>query len=221
MPEVSYPLPWNRAELDEDAVAESWRRLSACVSMFNVPRQLSGFTFGKGDVLARVYNKSLEIAISGHAWPEMLWQGGNPEQTVWRVEFQFRRPALGPMGLNGMDDVVRHRQGARWLSLRTRMADTNRARWPLAPAWRQLAEASIVGSAVPLIREQIRNANLQRLTQGVVGYGSSLEAMDGAQDLGQALARSVPTVRPYLAHKGASFGGLVAAKREQRLDDGT
>jgi hypothetical protein len=198
--------------------------------MFDVPRQqhgygrqLSGFTFGKGDLLARVYNKSLEIAISGHAWPEMLWQRGDAEQPVWRIEFQYRRPVLGAMGLNGMDDVVRHRQGlwdygARWLTLRTRLADTNRARWPLAHAWAQLAEASIGGSAVPLIRERIRNANLQRLTQGLVGYGSSLEAMDGAQDLGRALAASVPTVGPYLAHRGATFGDLVTAKRENRLE---
>jgi hypothetical protein len=98
------------------------------------------------------------------------------------------------------------------------MADTNRARWPLAPAWQQLAEASIGGSAVPLIRERIRNADLQRLTQGLVGYGSSLEAIGGAQDLGTALAMSVPTIRPYLVHKGASFTDLVAAKREQRLE---
>jgi hypothetical protein len=125
--------------------------------MFDVPRQqhgygrqLSGFTFGKGDLLARVYNKSLEIAISGNSWPEMVWQGGDPEQPVWRIEFQFRRPVLGAMGLNGMDDALRHRQGlwdygTRWLTLRTRMADTNRSRWPLAPAWQQLAEASIGG----------------------------------------------------------------------------
>ena len=198
--------------------------------MFDVPRQqhgygrqLSGFTFGKGDLLARVYNKSLEMAISGHTWPEMLWQGGDPEQPVWRIEFQFRRPVLGAMGLNGLDDVLRHRQGlwdygTRWLTLRTRMADTNRGRWPLAPAWQQLAEASIGGSAIPLIREQIRNTNLQRLTQGLIGYGSSLEAIDGAQDLGQALARSVPTVGPYLAHRGATFGDLVAGKRENRLE---
>ena len=200
--------------------------------MFDVPRQqhgygrqLSGFTFGKGDLLARVYNKSLEIAISGQTWPEMLWQGGDAEEPVWRIEFQFRRPVLGAMGLNGMDDVVRHRQGlwdygARWLTLRSRVSDTNRARWPLAPPWQQLGEASVGGSAVPLIREQIRNANLQRLTQGLVGYGSSLEAMNGAQDLGHALAASVPTVRSYLAHKGARFGDLVAAKCEQRLEVG-
>ena len=174
------------------------------------------FPFGKGDHVARVYNKSLEMAISGHTWPEMLWQGADPEQAVWRIEFQFRREVLAAMGLTGMDDVVRHRQGlwdygTRWLSLRSRIADTNRARWPLAPAWAQLGDASIGGSVVPLIREQIRNANLQRLTQGLIGYGTSLAALNGAHNLGQVLATSVPTVPSYLAQKRATFDSIVAA----------
>ena len=42
--------------------------------------------------------------------------------------------------------------------------------------------------------------------------------MDGPEDLGQALATSVPTVRPYLAHRGATFGDLVTAKRQNRLE---
>jgi hypothetical protein len=187
--------------------------------MFDVPRQqhgygrqLSGFTFGKGDLLARVYNKSLEIAISGHAWPEMLWEGADVEQPVWRVEFQFRRPVLAAMGLNSLAAVLGHRQGlwdygTRWLTLRTRISDTNRARWPVASEWLRLASASIGGSAAPLIRERVRRAELQRLTQGLVGYASSVEAMDGAQDLGEAIAGSVPTVRPYLAHRGETFVG--------------
>ena len=95
------------------------------------------------------------------------------------------------------------------------LADT---RWPIAPAWVQLTGACIGGSAVPLIRERIRDANLERLTQGLVGYASSIEAMDGAENLGPALATSVPTVRPYLAHRGASFADLVTAKRQNRLE---
>jgi hypothetical protein len=63
----------------------------------------------------------------------MLWQGGNTEHPVWGIEFRSRRPVLGAMGLNGMDDLIRHLQGlwnygARWLTLRSRLADTNRAR---------------------------------------------------------------------------------------------
>jgi len=53
--------------------------------------------------------------------------------TVWRIEYQFRRPALAALGLTGMREVVRHRQalwdhGCRWLSLRSRVGDSNLAR---------------------------------------------------------------------------------------------
>jgi hypothetical protein len=198
--------------------------------MFEMPRQehgygrhLTGFTFGKGDLVARIYDKTRETIVSGHTWPELLWEGRDPDRAVWRVEFQFRRAILVALGLTGMSDVVRRRQGlwhfgTRWLTLRAPIRDSNRARWPIAPAWAQLTGACIGGSAVPLIRETIRAADLERLTQGLVGYASSIEAMDGAQDLGQALATSVPTVRPYLAHRAASFGDLVAAKRQNRLE---
>jgi hypothetical protein len=40
----------------------------------------------------------------------------------------------------------------------------------VAPAWAQLAGACIGGSAVLLIRENIRAAKLDRLTQDLVGY---------------------------------------------------
>jgi hypothetical protein len=200
--------------------------------MFDVPRQqhgygrqLSGFTLGKGDLLARVYNKSLEVAISGHTWPEMLWQGVDARQPVWRIEFQFRRPVLAAMGLNTTADVLAHRQGlwnygTHWLTLRRRSSDTNPARWPVAGEWMQIASATMGGSAVPLIRERIREAELLRLTQGLVGYATSVEAADGGRGVGGALATTVPSVRPYLERRGASFAELVGAKRERRVRQG-
>jgi hypothetical protein len=197
---------------------------------FEVPRQqhgygrrLSGFTFGKGDLLARIYDKTLEAAVTGKTWPELLWESRDPERPVWRVEFQFRRPVLASMGLNGMADVIRHRQGlwdygTRWLTLRKRVRDSNLSRWPVAPEWVQLSAAGIGGSAEPLIRERVREAQLQRLTQGLVGYASSVEAMGGARRVGGALTATVPSVHPYLTHRGASFAELVGVKRQRRLD---
>jgi len=197
--------------------------------MFEVSRQehgygrrLSGFTFGKGDLVARIYDKSLEMAVVGATWPELLWKGRDSAQAVWRVEYQFRRPALAAMGLTGMRDVVRHRQalwdyGCRWLSLRSRISDTNLARWPVAPVWTQLASACIGGSGVALIRERVHQADVLRLTQGLVGYATSLEAADGARGLGPAIRSTVPSVDPYLAQRGVAFGQLVMEKRSRRL----
>jgi hypothetical protein len=65
--------------------------------------------------------------------------------------------------------------------------------------------------ATPPSGARIRNANLQRLTQGLIGYGTSLAALNGAHNLGQVLATSVPTVPSYLAQKRATFDSIVAA----------
>jgi hypothetical protein len=174
-------------------------------------------------LVARIYDKTLESAATGKTWPELLWNGRDPDQPVWRVEFQFRRPVLGAMGLTGMGDVIGHRQGlwdfgTRWLSLRAEARDSNRGRRPVATQWAQLAGACVGGSAVPLIRERVRQAELGRLTQGLVGYASSVAALGSAHGVGAALATTVPSVRPYLAQRGASFAELVEAKRARRLD---
>ena len=198
--------------------------------MFEVTRQehgygsrLSGFTFGKDDLVARIYDKTLESAVTGKTWPELLWTGRAPDLPVWRVEFQYSRPVLAALGLTGMGDVLRHRQGlwdygTRWLSLREKRPDSNRGRRPLAPAWAQLAGACVSGSAVPLIRDRVREAEVRRLTQGLVGYATSMEAARAGHGVGGALAATVPSVRPYLTQRGASFAELVATKRQHRLD---
>lgn len=196
--------------------------------LFEVPRQehaagrqLSGFTFGKGDIVARIYDKTLESHASGKTWPTLLWQGRDEEHPVWRVEFQFRRGALSGFGITSTDDLLRHRQGLwqygmQWLSLRRGTGDGNRGRWPVAQEWTQLKSANLGGGSHPLIREHIRNANALRLTQGLVGYATSLEAIDEAKNLGQ-LVLEVPVARKYLIKKGVHFNDIVDEKRKQLL----
>ena len=61
--------------------------------VFEVPRQqhgygrrLSGFSFGTGDLVARPYDKTLEMSVKGHTWPELLWGDGIPPSRCggWR-----------------------------------------------------------------------------------------------------------------------------------------
>lgn len=61
--------------------------------------RFTGFSFGRGVVVARLYWKSLEIKSSGKLWFRPLWQreGWVSEEEsgpVWRLEFQLRREAL-------------------------------------------------------------------------------------------------------------------------------
>jgi hypothetical protein len=185
-------------------------------------RRLSGFTFGRGAVLARIYDKTLELAVRGETWPEVIWRGADPERPVWRVEVQFRRQALKAFGLRTVADVLAVRQelwdyGMRWLSLREPNGDTNRSRWPEAPVWRVLREAAMGSPRSELVRERREAASRLRLLRGFVGYATSLAACGDDDDLEEALREVVPEVQAYLARRGTTFDDVVTVKREQRV----
>jgi hypothetical protein len=186
-------------------------------------RRLSGFTFGRGAIVARIYDKTLELAVRGETWPQVIWQGADPEQPVWRVELQFRRPALKAFGLRTVADVLAARQelwdyGMRWISLREPTGDTNRSRWREAPLWTALREAVQGSPCSELVRERKEAASRLRLLRGFVGYATSLAACDDqVDDVEEALREVVPEVQAYLARKGTTFDDVVTVKRERRV----
>jgi hypothetical protein len=187
-------------------------------------RRLSGFVFGRGAVVARIYDKTLELAVRGETWPQVIWQGANPERPVWRVELQFRRSALKAFRLQTVADVLATRQelweyGMRWISLREPNGDSNRSRWPEAPVWTVLRQTALGSPCSELVRERKEAAGRLRLLRGFVGYATSLAACDNGADLEEALREMVPEVRAYLSDKGTTFGNVVLRKREARLAD--
>ncbi|HZT06561.1 MAG TPA: hypothetical protein VFC51_05985 [Chloroflexota bacterium] len=185
-------------------------------------RRLSGFVFGKGDVLARIYDKSLEMQRRGETWQQAVWRDPDPKRSVWRVEYQFRRGALARFDIAGVGDALTARQGLwgygmRWLSLRQPAKHVRRARSPEAGAWARLRDAQMGSPTSPLVREHRRAADELRLVRGFVGYASSLEAMGSAHDLGGAMARTVPAAQRYLVRRGVRYRDVVDDKRQRRL----
>jgi hypothetical protein len=66
---------------------------------------VSGFVFGKGKIMARVYNKALEAHKLGKIWFFDLW-GVDENGQVWRVEFQLRREALKELTIETFGDLM-------------------------------------------------------------------------------------------------------------------
>ncbi|MHB1939271.1 MAG: hypothetical protein ACYCS9_00375 [Candidatus Dormibacteria bacterium] len=186
-------------------------------------RKPNGFVFGGGDLMARCYDKTLELRSRGSEWPKALWVDWDQAQPVWRVEFQFRRRPLVSLGCSTPDEALAARQelwhyGTQWLSLRTPTSDSNRARWPAAPEWTVIRQARVGSPTSPLVRDLVRSADELRMIRGLVGYASSLAALGVAPGVGAALARTVPGVSSYLERKGEAFGDIVACKRRQRVE---
>lgn len=71
---------------------------------------MAGFSFGNRKsktVVARIYDKTSEVAGNGHDWwHEVSGQSFNPEQPVLRVEFVLERNALREMNLSAPNETL-------------------------------------------------------------------------------------------------------------------
>jgi hypothetical protein len=196
-------------------------------SLYEVPRQthlmgrrFSGFTFGKGDVVCRIYDKTLLMAARGEHWQEELWAARNPELPVWRVEFQLRRRALRRFGLETLEQALDSRQSlwsyaTEWLSLREPGVDSNRSRWTEAPSWRAIRRARLGSPSSPLVAVRRQEASEERLVRGFVGYASSLGALGPNQDLDEVLRWAGALSARRLGETGREFKDLVESKRSR------
>ena len=137
-------------------------------------KKLAGRAFGMhtSPVSAVIYNKTNEIRYHSpeKTWFYDLWQrraeelgiAFTPEMVVWRVEVRFTRPAFREFpDVSGAYDVLEHIQDLwsyavghvgggedglpdGWLRYVIPTDDSNRARWPVHPAWEVIQHAADV-----------------------------------------------------------------------------
>jgi len=196
-------------------------------SLFEVPRQthlvgrrFSGFTFGKGDVVCRIYDKTLLMVSRGEHWQEEVWVDRDPEVPVWRLEFQLRRRALRRFSLETLKQALDARQSlweylTDWISLREPGVDGNRSRWKEASCWSALRSAQLGSPASPLVPARRREASQERLVRGFVGYATSLGAVGPEQDMDEFLRWAGAMSARYLRDTGRDFSELVESKRRR------
>ena len=216
---------WRPKRSDLDRFVSRAQGRHDFVITHNRGRRFSGFTFGQGAVVARVYNKTLEIKAKGQTWPHAIWKAIDPDQPVWRVEFQFRREALQAFGVDTVAEALVERQGlwqygaTQWLSLRHQVpGDSNRWRSYVTREWWAIQRAEIGSPRSPLVRERMQAACEQKLVEGLGGYATALAAATGVTgDPERALQLLAPKLSEYMRRKGTTFEDVVARKRELRL----
>jgi hypothetical protein len=152
-------------------VPESWEEGPERVTAYLRGREWSGFTFGRGPLMARVYSKTLEAkskplsAILLRAYEE---HHGPITGHVVRVEFQLMPEALSEMVVPGDGSDVRDWDTflwavpsiwayltRHWLVLRAREHGYSRMRdAPVDPLWVLVQEAFCEGGGTPVVREK-------------------------------------------------------------------
>ncbi len=180
--DFSFDFDLAEADFDED----SFISLSSKDSQYRENGRVQTLTFGKSDVVLRVYDKVAEIRQqSDKVWFYDLW---GQQENVWRVEWQARKGVLKRFGIVTFSDL---RDGAgdllRYLaqehdSLRIPTGDSNRSRWPLHPLWKALLACVRDYVGVGLYRAMDPDAALRerivRLAIAMYGYLKQLAAID-------------------------------------------
>jgi hypothetical protein len=190
---------------------------------YMIGSRLTGLTFGKDALVARVYDKTVEIGRRGLNWLPDLWGTDGEDRPVWRVEFQYRRPALVEFNLKSVAETIMARQELwryateDWLSLRRPGKDRRQRRWPVDPLWEEIRAIEISPTVTGVVRRRIEEADEQRLLQGFQGYATSLAARRDQQQLGEVMEDFGTIVRRYLAAKGREFTEEVKRKQARQL----
>lgn len=165
----------------------AWVTRASAITAYATAGQFSGWSVGLGGVIsARLYNKVLEIIVSGKEWIIPLWQkaGWDGSGLVWRLEFEIKREALTQKGLAKLSEVMNHLDGlwgyatAEWLRLTLPNADDKtRSRWPIHPLWLFLSSVDWEGSGGPLVKRfsPARSPNDDKLFQ--MGFSAILSYM--------------------------------------------
>lgn len=186
------------------------------------------FTFGRDEIVLRVYNKSDEIKeASGKYWFYLFWQ----EQTenVWRVEWQIRKETLKRFGLrtfqdlfDGYGDVLRYLV-TEHTSLRVKTEDANRSRWPVHSLWTMLAEHINTLPAQGVYREidprMALDETLLRMAISMEGYLKKIAAIECLKEgrpmlsQTQTIDRLIPLLEKV--HNALTWRGDVQKRMDQ------
>jgi hypothetical protein len=135
-------------------------------------KKFTGFTIGKGNILCRIYDKTLEIrAESGKIWFHPLWKnnGWDGERPVWRVEFEVHRKVLKRLGIDSVDDLWTKKDNlwsyltVSWLQLKTPSKDKNASRRPVKRKWTVIIQAYHGYEVSPLVRTRVLQGNTDML----------------------------------------------------------
>jgi hypothetical protein len=165
----------------------AWVTRAASINAYAVSGNFSGWSVGLGGILsARLYNKLLEIIVSGKDWILPLWQkaGWTGEGVIWRLEFELKREVLTQKGLSKLAEVLNHLNGlwsyatTEWLRLTLPSEDDKtRSRWPIHPLWGFLSSVDWEGKGGALTKRfsPTRSPNDDKLFQ--IGFSAILSYM--------------------------------------------
>lgn len=161
------------------------KRASA-ISTYFQHDALSGIQIGRGSIVARFYDKPLEIRTKSHKdWMFNIWgiESVPKDHRVIRVEFQMRRQSLKELGINTSGQLLDQLDrlwaycSREWLKVQDDPSKHHTQQTTLD--WWQVVQNGIDGSmhSHPLIRAKAISRDGQHHTRQIIGHITSLVAL--------------------------------------------
>ncbi|WP_020395622.1 hypothetical protein [Thiolinea disciformis] len=209
---------------------EAWVTRSTKKDIYYTHNQLSGWLMGKGgDLLARIYDKSLEIKSSHKPYFKSVWreQGWSGQEPVWRVEFQYKREVLTEMDIHTLGSLKARVKALweyasqDWLRLTIpNCSDQTITRWPAHPLWQKIQAVDWHSWAqreqmdVPIRRaSKNRRPSDQYLFKNSLAFLSSYMAREGITDINTAYARYLEDARTFHQRTDTPLNAYIHTKR--------
>jgi len=219
---------WDR-ELREHLVTRAEH-----IAPYFAGKRRTGIQIGKGNVVARLYDKPLEIITkSNKTWMYEVWNVASvaPDHRIIRVEFELSREGIKGLGIDTFNDLIRLLPNLwayctqKWLRL-VEDASKHHNCQQLLPWW-PTVQAGFHGAqeAYPLIRAVAVMADEEKLSKQLLGYLTSLVALlkqgellgkDDVLDLGSHLPMVLNVLRRH-GWDDAEFTERVKQKQAKYL----
>ena len=182
--------------------------------------KITGWVFGSGPLMIRIYDKLAESKIVHKEWFEDLWkQGGwHGSSGVTRVETQMRRDFLKDFNVTtfqefdeSLADIFRYITHD-WFTLRKPSTDRNRSRWLVTPFWSEVQNSvDGFGKIYGLARGRIKEAKHNFLIPQAAGLISTILAGRDNFTLEDVLSE----INRHFRKKGLTLDDAVAEKKER------
>ncbi len=177
-------------------------------------KKFSGFTIGRGNpMLARIYNKKLEIETRGKEWFKAIWKenGWNEKDDVWRIEYQLRRKALRELNIDKVEDIS-EKEDQLWHYLTTNYLKMNHPKW-------EVLKKPLKPELKPLIREKIKQGDLNKISNQLIGLLISFGAYTDKTNIDHVQKNIKSKAEAKLKLKNTSFKNEVQKRRMSYLED--
>lgn len=146
----------------------------------------TGIRVGKGQpLMARIYNKSLEIKNSKKEWFKEIWRNaGLDAEHVNNIEYEIKREWYNERGIDSVEEFL-DKIGDIWLYLTKNYLsfrhkdNTRRSRRSICAWWQEIREETFSYNGSVIARRQMLAINTEKAVEGILGYAVSYAAGTG------------------------------------------